>query len=138
MTIEEALCKKLESVLGHTRIYPDGDIPQGQNLWPCVVFDHLGDDDRILLSGGRAKTRIDSFTLEIIGKTRASVSATRDVIKTAFSGANCAGTWGGVGGLRITGAIASEPQADAEGPIDGTEDLDRLERITLRINWIGV
>jgi hypothetical protein len=137
VTIEEALYAKLSQVLGHSRVYPDGDIPQGQKLWPCVVYDHLGDDDRILLSGGRARVRVDSFTLEIVGKTRASVSQTRDVIKNAFAGANCAGVWGGTGGLRITGAVASEPQADAEGPIEGTEDLDRLERLTLRINWIG-
>jgi hypothetical protein len=133
--IEQAMTSRLAGLLGHSRIYPDGMIPQGQNVWPCVVYDHAGDDNAVRLSGGRSGIRIDSFNLEIIGVNRLAVATTREQIVDAFAGSNCRGVWGGVGGIFVTGAVASDANADAVDPQDGTETLYRTERLTLKINW---
>jgi hypothetical protein len=132
MTIEEALTIKLTAVLGYSRIYPDGAIPQGQKDWPCVVYEHAGDDDRVSLAGRRSAVRVDSFSLEFIGFQRIQLAGVREQIKTAFSGANCRGLWGAV---FVTGAIARDANSDAVAPDDGSEKLYRTERLTLTINW---
>lgn len=137
MTIEDALTAKLEAVLGHTRVYPDGGIPEQNEAWPCVTYDHQGDDDQISLGGTRTRVRVDEFTLEVIGPLRGAVAATRDTLKAAFCGYNARGLWGGASGVYVTGAVARDAQADADDPFDGGEDLNRRERLSLRINHKG-
>jgi hypothetical protein len=131
--LEAAIKAKLEAVLGHGRIYPDGAIPTSQTEWPCVAYEHSGNDDRITLCG-RAKTRVDEFDLRVIGKTRLSVAATRRQLFEAFDGYGARGLWGGDGGIRVSGAVAKEPIADAE-LIEATEELIRSERVVLRVHW---
>lgn len=156
MTIEEAMVRKLEQVLNDVignRIYPDaGPQSDGQDEPPpCfLAYQHAGDDNLTFLSGGRSSTRIDTYILELRGPDRGIIERARDVIYEAFAGANCTGWWGGPGptrdadgvivadpdrGIWVQGAFATDATADADPPAQGDEELDRAERLSLRIIW---
>lgn len=142
MTLEQALTKKLEAVtadLLSDRIYPDA-APQreGSDEPPPIylLYQHSGDDNLTFLGGCRSDTRIDTFTLELWGTDRLGIERAKDLIYSAFSGANCQGWWGGSdSGVWVQGATANDASADAVPPAQGDEETDRAERLTLRIVW---
>ena len=142
-TIEEALVAKLENVMASLvddRIFPDS-YPQSEDgessPWPCVVYQRAGDDDLITLDGTRSSVRIDVYTVEIWSASRSDCERGRNLLKEAFSGVNCRGYWGGAEGtgVFVLGAIARDAAADAEPPIQGDEELDRAERLTVTVTW---
>lgn len=145
MVIEEALyadlCGTLETLVDD-RVYPDaypepdeGEAPP----FPCVVYQRVGDDDTVTLGGTRGVVRHDTYAVELWSDRRADGWAFRELMKARYSGANCSGRWGGAGGVWVCGAVARDAQADAEKPIDGTDDPDRAERVQLvvthRADW---
>jgi hypothetical protein len=138
VTIEEAVNAKLRAVHGHARVYPDGEVPQDNRAWPVVTYEHLGDDDRVSLDAGRAGVRVDEFAVYVLSPKRADCVAGRELMKAAFAGYNAAGWWGGTGtGVYVSGAVCKDSQGEADSPFDGSEELNRSERQTLRVNWKG-
>lgn len=142
-TIEEAIVAKLGSVMSSlvgTRIYPD-QYPQPTGTaappWPCVVYQRAGDDDLVTLDGHRSSIRIDTYTVEIWSDDRAECETGRNLLKAAFSGSNCRGYWGGDAGtgVFVCGAVARDATSDAEPPIQGDEELDRTDRLSLVVTW---
>ncbi len=139
MTIEQAVASKLKAVLGHDRVYPD-NVPAKENVWPCVVFSHAGDDEQFGLNNAPSVDHRDVFNLEIWGPDRLACARHRDTLKAAFTGVNCQGQWGQTEtdvGVCVAGAFARDASADIAPAEDGSERHDRLERLTLTINWYG-
>ncbi len=137
MTIEQALQLKLKDVVGHTKVYPDA-APDGYRPEvdpPCVIYQHSGDDVQHGLSDTSGKDCIDLYTLEIWGRDRTAVIALRDLLKSAFRGANAQGTWGGAGGVVVAGAWCKDAAGDMAPADDGTDRHDRAERLSLKIFW---
>lgn len=139
MTIEQAVASKLKAVLGHDRVYPE-NVPEKQNVWPCIVYAHAGDDEQISLNNAASVDHRDVFQVEIWGPDRLACALERDALKSAFKGANCQGQWGQTDtnvGVCVAGAFARDASADIAPANDGTDRHDRLERLTLTINWYG-
>lgn len=136
MILEQALQTKLKDVAGHARVYPDA-VPDEQNVWPCIVYTHAGDDEQFGLNGVEATDHRDVYGLEIWGKDRVAVIALRDLLKAAFRGVNAQGIWGGTGGVVVAGAYAREATGDVAPSDDGSDRHDRCERLSLTVIWYG-
>ena len=138
MTIEQALAAKLTAVLAGLvggRLYPDA-LPETKGpLKPSAVYQRAGDDDSVSLDGVRSPVRRDVYSVELWSARRSDGWAFREAMKAAFSGANCAGRWGGDAGVFVTGAVAKDASADTAPPLDGGDNPDRAERLTLAINY---
>lgn len=139
MRLEDALAIKIGEVIGNEvgdRVFPDG-LPEDVNLWPSVVYYRIGDEPQPYLNNcERDSTEIDTFMLEILGFDRDIVADIREALRLAFAGGNAAGRWGGESGVYVTSAFASDPVADSMPRQNvGAEELDRLERLSVRIIW---
>jgi hypothetical protein len=144
VVIEEALTAKLGAVLSAlvgTRVYPD-ILPQPDEgatpspaLPPSVVYQRAGDETPTTLNGGRSAIRHDTYTVELWSSRRADGWAFRELMKDAFCGSGCAGRWGGPAGVYVCGAVARDAAADADPPLDASDDPDRAERLSLTITY---
>ncbi|MGL6072632.1 MAG: hypothetical protein ACRC8S_00595, partial [Fimbriiglobus sp.] len=134
MTLEEALTAKLRAVLGGNSVYPDG-APQGSSAPLEVVYQQSGDDKFQNVDGKHSKYVVSTFTVEAFGDDRIQLAQFREQLAGAFDGYQ-GEWWGGPQeGIWVQSAVASEATADAELAGNGSEDLDRAQRMSVRISW---
>lgn len=141
MTLEEAFTADLTATLAGVladRVYPDAgpqrDGPNEQGGY--AVYQHAGDDNLHSLAGGRVNPRIDTYSVDFYATDRGLLEQCREALYDRYAGANCQGYWGGIGGgVWVQGATVSDAAADASSPAQGDEELDRAERMTVRIVW---